>query len=478
MPRIPLPEGLVGSERLPHTRRSLTNCFNNGEGQIVPIPGITLLNTTGKVARGQFVWNGSLYQVVSEALIKITNTDTGAFTVNGTPIAGNENIVTAVGFNTAVILVPGGDIYTLDKSDNVVLISTKPNFVPSDSVAHIDGRFVYIPSDGDPAFFSDVGDAGSVQAASFFDAEELPDLNEVTFNLNNTLYIGGTDSFELFRNTGASPNPFQRLTGARISAGYIGGLIEYNRTFFFIGRLKDQDFGIFAIGQGEAPKISDEPIDIILTGYNEEELSQAVAGRFIWRGFDIVTFTLKRDSFGFFNGNWFKLDTLVNDQPEIWQGGFVTQLAGKYYTAFGENIGRLDLINTIYGQPISKTIDVGFEQEDNDFFTCQSLGVGISQGFNETNIVSVGGFSNGFSNGFAVVTMVVEDKTVGLFMSRDNVTYGPGIFRDVGQLGQYSNHLEWNYPGGLGIYDGFMGMRITTTQDIVFSVDKMYAQFR
>ena len=84
MPRVAFPAGFLGVENLPRTRRSLQNCFNNLDGKIIAVPGITQLNTTGKVARGQFVWNGSLYQVVSQSLIKITNTLTGAFSTIGT----------------------------------------------------------------------------------------------------------------------------------------------------------------------------------------------------------------------------------------------------------------------------------------------------------------------------------------------------------------------------------------------------------
>lgn len=456
MPVIPFPDGLEGSERLPHTRRSLTNCFNNGEGQIIPRPGIEALNTTGLVARGNFVWNDSLYQVASETLIKITDTETGAFTTNGTAISGSANVVTAIGFNTAVIVVPGSAIYTLDKSDVVTLISGNANFVASNWVTHIDGRFVYIPSDGDPAFFSDVGAAGTVQSTSFFDAEELPDKNKVAFNLNNTLYIAGTDSIELFRNTGASPVPFQRLTGARISNGYIGALIDYGTTFLFIGRKKDQGFGIFSIGQGTAPKISNAAIDLILDGYTENELSNAVGARFVWRGYDIATITLASDSFGFFNGNWFLLDTIVSDISMPWRGGFIAQFEGEYFTASVGNIGKLARINTDNGNAVTKIIDIGFEQEDGDFFTCQTIGIDISQGFISSS----------------------SDRTVGLFMSRDNVLYGTGLFRSLGAIGNYDRHLEWNLPGGLGMYDGFMGMRIYTTQDVDFATDKMFASFR
>ena len=453
MPRIELPKGLVRSENLPQTRQSLTNCFNNGLGQVIARPGINQLNTTGNVARGQFVWNGNIYQVVSESLIKITNTTTGAFSTIGT-IAGNEVIDTAVGFNDAVIVVKGGAIYSLSKTDVLTLISGNANFKPCVAVTHINGRFVYIPSDGSPAFFSDVGAAGTVQVLSFFDAEKLPDKNNTVFNFKDTLFIGGTDSFELFRDTGASPNPFAPITGATIFNGFIGGLIEYNETFLFIGREKDQGFGIYAIGSGIAPKISNEAIDLILATYTQAELILAIGGRVKWRGYDIATFALARDSFGFFGGEWFLLESIKNGVSVPWGGGFINQFENDYFTAFEDKIGKFAKVNTDYGDKITRIIDVTFSDENNDWFTCQSIELGIAQGFN-----TVAG-------------------TVGLSMSRNNVEYGNPVFRDLGALGEYTHHLEWNYPGGLGMFNGFMGMRIYTTQDVDFSDRHFVANFR
>lgn len=454
MPRIELPTGLVGNEDLPRTRQSLTNCFNNGEGVIIPRPGLQDLATTGGVARGQLVWNGSLYQIVSEQLLKITDTDTGATSVIGT-ISGNAPVVSAIGFNTAVLVVQGGTIYTLDKTDTLVIISGNANFEPVDAVAHIDGRFVYIPTDGaNPAFFSDIGAAGTVQPESFFDAEELPDNNTTVFNLRNTLYIGGTDSFELFRDTGASPVPFTRLTGARIDYGFIGGLVPYADTFLFVGREKDQNYGIYAIAQGRAEKVSNEAIDEILSKYEMRTQSLTVASRFKWRSYDIVAFTCGADSFGFYKGSWFLLSSITGSTQSAWGGGFINQYLGEYFTAFEDKIGKLSNINTDYGERIPRIIDLAFEEPDGEYFACQSATLGISQGYNGT----VG--------------------TVGLAMSRNNVEYGPMLFRDLGNIGDYTTHLEWNEPGGLGAYEGFMGMRIYTTQDVQFAANSLSAYFR
>ncbi len=457
MARVNFPPGLVGDENLPRTRRDLQNCWNTGEGRIIGRPGIRELNTTGFVARGQFEWNGDLYQVTSTNLIKITDPDTGAFTVIG-DIEGTANIQTAIGFNEAVIVSPGQFIYTLDDADVIVDISNNANFVPCIDVAHINGRFVYIPFDGDPAFFSDVGAAGTVQVLSFFDAEELPDKNNSVFNFKNTLYIGGTDSFELFRDTGASPNPFIRITGSRILNGYISGLLEYKDTFLFLGRETDQDFGIYAIGQGSAVKLSNQRIDLILSTYTQGELELAISGRFKWRGYDVATFALNRHSFAFYAGNWFSLDTVFNGISKVWGAGFITQFNNKYYTAFDNKIGVFDAVNTDYGNPITRIIDAAFEHPDDDHFSCQEINLGISQGY-------VGEYLD-------------TPQTVALFVSRDNVNYGQGLYRDLGIIGEHNRQLKWNISGGLGNYNGFMGIRIYTTEDVDFSASYLIASLR
>ncbi len=455
MALIELPTGVSGADNLPNTRKALVNLFNNGQGQILQRPGIDGLSVPSvAMARASFKWNFSLYGIWGQELRKVTDVVTGATSLVGT-VDGANNPITAVGFNEAVISVPDGKTYTLSKTDVLTDITPNANMQSSRYVAHIDGRFIYIPSNGDVAFFSDVGDAGSIQPLSFFDAESLPDLNQSCINFANTLYILGEDSVEKFRNTGDTPNPFTRIQGARQDFGYLGGLIEISSAFLYLGREKDQDFGFFATGPGDTVKISNQAIDKILSTYTLQELSVCVPGRFKWRGFDIATFELARNAWGFLNGNWFDLDT-IDDQGFVrpWRGGFITAFEGKYYSASKEELGVFGEFNSDYGQRNQKIIDMGFKHQNNQRFSAQSLELGISQGFN----AAVG--------------------TVALLMSRDNVTYGPALFRDLGALGKYSDKLVWNYSGGLGNYDGFMGLRIFTTEDVIFNVDSLYLNIR
>ena len=454
MARIEFTTGLEGEENLPRTNRELKMCFNNGKGQVLSLPGIKSLNTTGKVARGQFEWNDSLYQVTSNDLIKITNTVTGAFSVIGT-IAGSEVIEWAIGFNEAVIVVKGGALYTLDKTDTLVNISGNSNISASVDVAHIDGHFIYIPSDGTPAKFSDEGDGGTIQPLSFIDAEELPDRNNGVINFKNTLFIAGTDSIELFRSIiTTDPVPFARINGARLLTGYIGGLLEYKDTFLFLGREKDQDFGIYALVQGRGEKISNSRIDLILSTYTSDQLAMVIAQRFKWRGYDFAHFRLPNDSFSFVLGNWPRTESASNGTAKPWGLGFVTQFEGEYFTAFEGNIGKLDKINTHYGDPFERSINFGIEQADNDRFSCQSLELGVSQGFN------------------------AAEGSVALQVSDDNVLFSQPLFRSTGKIGEYEKKLVWNYGGGMGNYDGYMGVRLSTFEDLIFNNDSLVINLR
>ncbi len=454
MARIELPTGISGIPELPNTLKSLINCFNDGEGHILARPGFDQVSVPSiEMARASFKWNGFFYGVWGTELRRVDDVVTGATTFIGT-IDGAEIIQHDFGFNETVMCVPNGKTYTLDKFDVLVDITPNPNMQSARDVAHIDGRFIYIPSNGDPAFFSDVGNAGSIQPLSFFDAESLPDLNTGVINFRNTLYILGEDSNEAFRNTGATPNPFTRIQGARQDFGFIGGLIEHTKGFLYLGREKGQNFGFYATGGGTTVKISNAVIDDALGGYTPDELRQVVSSRFKWLGHDIITFTLFRDSWGFLNGEFFELDTLIDGFFRPWLGGFISEFEGNYYSASKGEFGLLGRFNTDFGLRNQKSMIMGFKHDDNKRFSCQSLELGISQGFN----AAVG--------------------TVAIRMSRDGIDYGPALFRDLGALGKYHDKLLWNYPGGLGNYDGFMGIQIFTTEDVVFNADSMYLYMR
>jgi hypothetical protein len=445
---ISFPLGLEGTDQLPYTKRELVNCWNDN-GEIIQRPGQRNIATTGRVARGVFEWNGSFYEVASQELLKFTDVATGAFTSIGT-IEGTEDIRITNNFVEATIAVKGGKIYTLDKSDTLTDISGNDNIFPVNSLTTLNSRTIYVPSDGGPPFFSDPNASGTVQALSFFDAEQLPDNNTEAFVLNNILYVAGTESTQAFLDRGLSPVPYVPQTG-RTDNGIIGGVVEVQGTVFYIGREKGQDLGIYAHGPGVAPKISNKVIDVALAQYDEATLSKAIANRYKWKGDDVVNFAFGNDSFGFFRGNWFRTDTLFNGFDVPWQLGFVQEFNLKYYSAYAGNFNILDDVNNDAGNAFRRVI-LGGEEIDGAV-SIQNMHYHMSQGFND----NVG--------------------SVFLELSDDNILFYPPFAEETGERGNYKRELEWNYPGG-ALFSRFIGYRISTGEDVNFSGTKLFADVR
>ncbi len=458
MARVPFPKGFTGRPDLPRTQRTLRNCFNNlksdQDAAIIPRPGIVELNTTNSIARGQFVWRDNLYQIAGLQLIKITDLETGDYSVIGT-IEGEAEVLAAIGQVEATFIVKGGNTYTLDPDDVLTDITANANMRSAIDLAYINGRIVYVPEATEtdanpPLFFSDVGDAGSIQPLSFFEAEEQPDRSKAIFAYNRKLYVLGTDSIEVFQNVADNPTtPFASIIGAGLRTGYVGALVEYPGTYLFIGRLRNQGFGIFSVGGGGTPKVSNERIDIILQQYSQEQLENAIAANFQWDGHNIAVFTLEDHCFGYMDGGWFEMDSLINAQFTAFGARYIDLVNGKFYVGFEDKIGRLEDIRTDYGEPITKEFVTAMSQEDSNWFNVSSLEFGISMGYDG----SIGD----------------EAATVNLSTSRDGVTWNDPVYLELGKIGEYDKRLKWQPPGGVGAAQGFLAFKAYTTQNIRFT---------
>jgi hypothetical protein len=307
---------------------------------------------------------------------------------------------------------------------------------------------------GDKTVFSDVNAFGTIGAFSFFDAQVRPDNTVFCFTLDNYLYLMGTQSVERFKNVTDPDNPFQRV-GTAFDFGYIGGFLEVDEAVVFVGRKRNQSPGIFALNANQVVKISNPPIDKIISTYTDQELSETISGRINQLGFDYATLTLRRDSFLFFAGDWSLLDTVIDEMSRPWSGGFIVEFNNRYYSGFEDKFGVFDEGNFDYGDRITRIIETSLQQENMEYMTGAELELGVSQGFNSG-----------------------EAQSIGLQTTEDGVLYGPILYEDLGLIGQYANKLVWNPPGGLGTYEGFMGIRLVTRENVVFNADHLIIRGR
>ena len=450
MTAVPLPVGFNAVEAFPKQRENLINLFNTGNG-LLRRPGVVshaVASTVG--CRGSVVFNGVLYKVIGTDFVRIN--EDGSLVVKGT-ISGTNDVVMESGFVFISIIVKGGNGYTFNESAGLNQ-NTSPNFKPSIDLTIINSITVYTPADGGPLFFSDPNLPATIGALSFFDAELLPDKNTGCFNFNNDLHGLGADSIEVFRQKGDSVTPFLRVDGAAAQVGYVSGRTLYGPSFAFIGKSRGESFSVRIMGQGEAPRISNNAVDEFLNEeYTGAELFDAVGERFEWKGYEILVFHLARHSLALMNGGWFFIESGINgaDAPAAWRGRHISFAYNQYFVGDSTtgDIGVLTDIPTEYGEKMEYSLDTFVRAGKESHFSINNLTLQCLTGTSS------------------------PEGSIGLTISTDGVVWQTDntVWRGLGKVGAYGLTVDWTMPGGLGNYENFAGIRLRSTANVDFSLE-------
>lgn len=442
---VPLPTGILGDPDIPELQEFLVNLYNPGDNTILKGPGVDAFSTGVGNCRGTINFKGSHYQVSGNNLIRVN--EDGSTVVIGI-IDGTADVDMAVTFVALNIVVKGGVGYSFTLGGGLVVMGGA--FAASVEITAINQRFVYVPTDGGPLFYTDVNVPETIPAANFFDAELLPDENRGVINLRNDLYVGGDDTFEVFRDQGTTDNPFQRIDRAAIETGYITAKAVYKDTFVFLGKDREGAFAFHIMGAGDAPKISNPAIESILNEeYTPTELVDCTSKRFTWKGIDMVSFRLARHDFLFFGSGWSFMQSGIDGLGVVqtWDIKFMSFSYGKYITgnAGDASIGKLSLANTEFGNKIERGFDTFIKAQPDTYFS-----------INEIFLKCITG------------TALVEG-TISLQVSKDSLTFGPQVPRGLAAEGKTQQQMAWR--GGAGVFESFAGLRFRTTADVNFSTE-------
>jgi hypothetical protein len=471
MPTIPFPQGFNGIKEFPRLKETLINILNVGGNKLYQRPGIDPFTNTGfGPCRGQAKFNNELYQVSGQKFIKINEDGTirdisTEFAIDIEGFGDDEfaPVVFAEGYTHLVFVVKGGEGYAWD---GVTFDAIGTNYLPSVDVDYMDGRYIFIPADGSPAFFSDPFDPFTIDPLAFFDAETQPDLNTGILNFKQRLYIMGEETIEVFRSTGQpvtpqNPVPYRRIDGASIWTGLVSGHTLFGPSFAFLGKDKDNNYGFFLMGSGNAQRISNPAVDeLINTFYTVDQLRECTAHRLQWKNQDVAIFRLPFHTLGFNGTGWsfirsiatFEDKQFLVEDFKTWRANYITHCYGEYFVGdvTTDDVGILSEIATDYGDDVSFGFDTFFKAPKESYFTAKSL--------------NIDGLTGQVAEG-------EPERTIGLAISDDGYTYGPFFFSGLGETGDYRKEIFWEFPGGLGTYSDFMGIRIRTTAPVEISAE-------
>lgn len=236
--------------------------------RLIPTPGLESFATgfTG-AASGVFQADrvvGSNIIVCTDSNVYKVNTG-GTVTQIDTVQSGGLAAQFAVSQTPELIMNKGGNVYKIGSTTVVDFTSSLPAGLTSDviGVAEIAQRHLYAEENSGRVWYSDTADATTVQANSFFTAEQDADEMVAIHVSGDKIWLFGTKTTELWYFTGNSDAPFA-YRGTTINKGLLGAraVTESDSATHFVGF----DRMVYRMNGGTAERISTHPIDDVLEG--------------------------------------------------------------------------------------------------------------------------------------------------------------------------------------------------------------------
>lgn len=447
MQPLPLPSGLLGVESLPKFRKEVINMYVSGDE--FPIlrmrPGVRMLKNLGGACRGMGIYrnvatgNEEVYAVFGQKLYKITIQNSVALK----SLLGNDVLAADVGdipgsgpclllggFTQLCIIQIGGLGFVYDDTNGVTEI-TDPNWLPSVSMSYDNGRFLFVPADGSPMFWSNLDDPGNIDFLSFADAERAPDPNKACITIKDTVWLLGSRTIQgLIYNP--SVDTYIARGGESASVGYVGGLTIAGEWFAFLGQGADGGFDFYYFA-GQPERISSDYVSELLNKeYSLRELTNIRAEHTVFSGTPMLIFYLPRHTLVYANGGWY-----IWNSPghETWMITHQQYAYGFSFTGDAEgNLGYLDQSGAEYGEQIDWMFRTYLAGPQEQRFTLRKLALSCTMG-------KAGSQDRDFK------TAIMKEPQAQLALSADGETFAYGPWLGMGDLGEYGKGMFWS--GGL-----------------------------
>lgn len=263
--------GAYSDEVLPLAAQESINWYpevveTEGARNVIALKGTPGLQTFATVGvgpiRGMRVMSGELYVVSGHSLYQV---DSGGVATELGTVDGSGRVGIADN-GSQICIVTGNQGYTYDNTIATFARIDDPDFPGPHTVAYLDGYGIYDATDG-RFFISENGDFRTIAAIDFASAESGPDPLMAVFVDHFELWLFGSETTEIWQNTGAADFPFERNQGTVIERG-LGArhaVTKADNTVYWLG----EDGMVYAAAGYIPQRISTHPIekDIQDTGF-------------------------------------------------------------------------------------------------------------------------------------------------------------------------------------------------------------------
>jgi hypothetical protein len=244
---------------------------------LVPTPGLRPLVTlpTSPIRGQHTASNGQFFVVAGNKLYRISSawgyTELGSLNTSSGHVSMADN-------GTYLVLVDGTDGFSWNIDTSTYAEITDPDFLPADQVTFQDGYFLFNKGGTGAFFFVDDADL-DFDALDIAEAEGSPDDLVGIVSCNQNIYLPGTQSTEVFYNSGDADQPWQRIQGAVMGVGCAAAftIAKMEGSLFWIGGDETGSGVVYQIQGYQARRISTPAIESVIRGISVDDLADARA---------------------------------------------------------------------------------------------------------------------------------------------------------------------------------------------------------
>lgn len=398
-------------------------------------PGLSLFSTAGS-GPGREVFastNGRFFVVSGSQLFEIDAV--GGATARGSLDTSSGNCLITEN-RTQLCISDGTSLYVLTYATNAFAKVTDPDLPSVGTVTYIDGYFAANQNSSGRFYISDINNGLSWNALQFASAESSPDVLLRVINAVGQLWLFGEKSTEIWTNTGASPFPFERISGAVIEVGILSpySALPLDNSVFWIGNDRN-GAGIVYRAAGFSPqRISTDPIDrIIQTATNQAA---------------IKAFSYQEDGHTFYCLTGGGLPTTLcydlntqqwHERAYLSNGGQTQALQSSAGYAFGRVLVGDRLTGKIYEQKLDFYTDNGDPIQRERIYT---------HIVDEDRRIRYNKLVIGFETGVGLQTGQGTNPLVSMQLSKDGArTWSEFFNASIGRVGEYMTKVAFRRLG-------------------------------
>lgn len=416
----------LGSDGVPqNSAESLTNMFSE----------ITVTGSRANIIRRQRAGLRAIYaQTGEKRCIERNNSIHYAiigntfYSFNGVTLTSRGTLGTSTGRCTMIfndndeVMISDGALLYWWNGVTLALVTNTSAFIPG-NLSYLNGYGIVNSVGTDQFFITGANDFSTIDPLDFATAESNPDALQTTFTDHNEIWLVGTQTIEIWQDTGGSDFPFQAITTAKIERGSPApySVAADDNTVIMLC----DDLIVYRFEGYRPSRISTHAVEYLIRNCTAMGRAAAYALIYTHQGHKFYTLTIPGE-----------LTVQYNFATQRWNQA--TTYAYSAWNVIGSNGHYADYVLTDAG---IASIDPDIYQDEGGVLPRKAVS---APGWADGRKITMPMFYADCEVGRADVSVT---PTIDLRVALEGETFGNYRTRSLGNTGQYNRRVTWEGNG-------------------------------